>query len=91
MAFNVFSWLFFRNTLIFRSPCGGRKRKSLGKLIDEIFWRTVPYGVGNIQDFKVGVHEQKGRSIDLLFIEKVDNGLIEIFFKLSADISVAVR
>ena len=70
---------------------GSKMGKSLGKLIDEIFWRTVPYGVGNIQDFKVGVHEQKGRSIDLLFIEKVDNGLIEIFFKLSADISVAVR
>ena len=91
MVFHIYPYLLFRNALIFCSPRGGGKRKPLGELIDEILWRTVPHRIGNIQDFKVGVHEQKGRSIDLLFIEKVDNGLIEILFKLSANISVAVR
>ena len=68
--------LFFGNALIFRSPRGRGKGKSLGKLIDEVLGGTVPHHVGNIQNFQVGIHKQEGRSVHLLFVEEIDNRLL---------------
>ena len=77
--------------MVFCSPRRGGKRKTLGKLIDEIFGRAVPHDVGNIEDFQVGVHQEERRLIDFLLVEKLDNRLVEIFFKFSADVAVAIR
>ena len=68
--------LFFGNALIFRSPRGRGKGKSLGELIDEILRGTIPNHVGKIQNFQVGIHKQERRSVHLLFVEEIDNRLL---------------
>ena len=82
--------LFFRNTLIFCPPRRGGEGESFGELIDEIFRGAVSHHIGNIQNFQIGIHQQKGSTVNFLLVEEIDDCLVEVFFKLPAHISVAV-
>ena len=82
--------LFFRNTLIFRSPRRRRERKTFCELIDKIFRGAVSHHIGNVQNFHIRVHQKEGRTVNFLFIEEIDNRLIEVFCELSANVPVAI-
>ena len=77
--------------MVFCPPRRGGNGKPFGKLIDEVFWRTVSYYVGNIEDFQVGIHQEEGGLIDFLLVEKIDNRLVEILLKFPASVAVAIR
>lgn len=62
--------------MIFRSPRGGGEGESFGELVDEIFRRAVSHGVGNVQNFRIGIHQKEGGTVDFLFVEEVDDRLL---------------